>query len=39
MGGKMYGRKGEVHTRFRWGRPDGKRHLEDPGSEGRIIIK
>jgi hypothetical protein len=28
-----------VHTGFWWGKPEGKRHLEDLGIDGRIILK
>jgi hypothetical protein len=28
-----------VHTGFRWGNLEGKRHLYDPGVDGRIILR
>jgi hypothetical protein len=39
MGGACspYGRK--VHTEFRWGNQRERDHLEDPGVDGRIILK
>jgi len=37
-GGARMGR-GEVHTGFWWGKSHGKRPLEDPGLDGRIILK
>ena len=30
---------GEVHTRFWQGDPSEEHHLEDPGKEGKIILK
>ena len=29
----------EVHTVFWWGDPRERHHLEDPGIDGRIILK
>jgi len=34
----MWGR-GEVHTGFWWGDLTERDHLEDPGVDGRIILK
>jgi hypothetical protein len=31
--------RGEVHKVFWLGRPKGRNHLEDPGVDGRIILK
>jgi len=31
--------KGEALTRYRWGNVRERGHLEDPGVEGRIILK
>jgi hypothetical protein len=31
--------RGEVYTEFRWGNLRGRDHLEDPGVDGRIILK
>jgi hypothetical protein len=35
---KTWGRK-EMHTRFWWGKPGGKRPFEDLGVDGRLILK
>jgi hypothetical protein len=35
----MFRGSGEVHTRFRWGSPRERDHLEDPGVDGKIILK
>jgi hypothetical protein len=29
----------DFRTGFRWGKPEGKNHLEDIGIDGRIILK
>ena len=39
VGRSTFGRGGEVHTRFLWGKPEVKSHLEDPGVDGRIILR
>jgi len=31
--------KGEVYTGFRWGNLWVREHLEDPGVDGRIILR
>jgi hypothetical protein len=31
--------RGEVHTEFWWGDPREGDHLEDPGIDGRIILR
>jgi hypothetical protein len=31
--------RGEVHTGFWWGNLSERDHLEDPGSDGRIILR
>jgi len=33
------GRRGEVHTRFCWGNLRERDHFEDPGIDGRIILR
>jgi len=40
MGGacSMYG-GGEVHTGFRWRNLSERGHMEDPGLDGRIILR
>jgi len=38
-GGSINGGRGEVHTGFWWGNLTERDHLEDPGADGRIIIK
>ena len=35
----MYGRKGEVYTRFWWGIMRVRDHFEDLGVDGRIILR
>jgi len=35
----IYWGRGEVHTGFWWGKLTEKDHLEDPGVDGRIIVK
>jgi len=37
--GSMYGEKAEVHTGFLWGNLRERDHLEDPGVDGRIILR
>jgi len=37
MGGEE--RRGEVHTGFWWGNLRERDHLEDPGLDGRIILR
>jgi len=32
-------RKGEVYTEFWWGNMKERDHLEDPGVDGRIILR
>jgi len=41
MGGacSTYGGRGEVYTGFWWGNLRERDHLEDPGVDGRIILK
>jgi hypothetical protein len=41
MGGACgtYGRRGEVYTSFWWGNLREINHSEDPGVDGRIILK
>ena len=34
---RVYG--GEVHTGIWWGNLGGRDHLEDPGIDGRIILR
>ena len=34
-----YGENIEVYTGFRWGNLRAKEHLEDPGVDGRIILR
>jgi hypothetical protein len=31
--------RGEAHTRFRWGNLKERDHFEDPGIDGRIILR
>ena len=31
--------RGEVHTGFWWGNMKERAHLEDPGVEGRVVLK
>jgi hypothetical protein len=33
------GETGEVHSGFRWGNFRGRNHMEDTGTDGRIILK
>jgi len=35
----MYGGGGEVYTGFWWGNLRERDHLEDPGIDGRIILR
>jgi hypothetical protein len=37
--GSIYCGRGEVHTGFWWGKLTLRDHLEDPGVDGRIIVK
>jgi len=41
MGGacSTYGGRGEVYARLWWGNLRERGHLEDPGADGRIILK
>jgi hypothetical protein len=41
MGGacSTYGAEGEVHTGFWWGNLKERDHLEDPGVDGRIMLR
>jgi hypothetical protein len=34
-----YGGRGEVYTGFWWGNLRERHHLEDPGVDGRIILR
>jgi hypothetical protein len=34
-----YGGRGEVYTGFWWGNLREREHLEDPGVDGRIILR
>jgi hypothetical protein len=38
MGGAC-SRRGEAYTRFWWGNLRERNHLEDPGVDGRIILR
>jgi len=35
----MYGERGEVYTGFWWGKLRQRDHLEDPGLDGKIILR
>jgi hypothetical protein len=35
----MYGGRGEVHTGLKWGNLREGDHLDEPGVDGRIILK
>jgi hypothetical protein len=41
MGGacSTYGWRGEMHTGFWWGKLREREQLEDPGIDGRIVLK
>jgi len=41
MGGtcSTFGGRGEVYTGFKWGNRTERDHLEDPGIDGRIILR
>jgi hypothetical protein len=34
-----YGGRGEVYAGFRWGNLKEREHREDPGGDGRIILR